>query len=97
MNNLQQVQNAITEMIKSDYPNPIFTTRGHDVLIFQFDSESWNGTMEILDVPNEGIYLQGPYADIEENCETVELFMNEFKEIYLEEQRQLQIYVNEMY
>ena len=48
MNNLQQVQNAITEMIKSDYPNPIFSTRGHDVLIFQFDSESWNGEMEIL-------------------------------------------------
>jgi len=97
MNNLQQVQNAITEMIKSDYPKPIFKVVDHNKMIFQFDSESYNGEMEIYNVPNEGIYLDGPYAFIQDSSETVDRFMNAFKDVYEQEQEQLQIYVNSMY
>ena len=90
MNNLQEVQNKITEMIKSDYPEPIFKVTNDNEIEFQFDETSYNGIMTITQ--DNGFYLEGPYVLIEDPSETVDVFMNEFKDLYEKELEELSIY-----
>lgn len=94
MKNLQEVQNKITEMIKSEYPEPIFKVINDNKIEFEFDEKSWNGIMTITQDEN-GFYLEGTYADIY-HSKTIDLFINEFKDIYEEELEQLSIYEGKM-
>ena len=96
MSKLQEVQVQITEMIKSDYPNPIFKVVDHNKMIFQFDDPSFHGESEIEIYDNDGdvILFDGHGSTIDSNCETVEEFMNEFKEVYKLEQEMLVEFVN---
>jgi hypothetical protein len=97
---LQEVQNQITEMIKSDYPKPIFNYSGGNRLEFQFDNPSFHGESEIGIYNNinpddeEVILFEGYGSTIDNNCTTVEEFMNEFKKVYALEQEMLVEYVN---
>ena len=90
--NLQEVQVQITEMIKSDYPNPIFKVVDHNKMIFQFDDPSFHGECEIeiyKDSDGDVILFQGYGSNIDDNCQTVEEFMESFKSVYALEQEML--------
>ena len=92
MINLQEVQVQITEMIKSDYPNPIFKVVDHNKMIFQFDDPSFHGESEIevyKDSDGDVILFQGYGSTIDDNCQTVEEFMESFKRVYELEQEML--------
>lgn len=92
MINLQEVQVQITEMIKSDYPNPIFKVVDHNKMIFQFDDPSFHGESEIevyKDPDGDVILFQGYGSTIDDNCQTVEEFMESFKRVYELEQEML--------
>ena len=97
MSKLQEVQVQITEMIKSDYPNPIFKVVDHNKMIFQFDNPSFHGESEI-EIYNDGednvILFNGYGSTIDNNCQTVEEFMNEFKRVYKLEQEMLVEFAN---
>lgn len=100
MNKLQEVQKQITKMIKSDYPNPIFKHVDHNKMIFQFNDLSYHGGIEI-EIYNEGedidiILDSNMGSTIDNNCQTVEEFMNEFKGVYKLEQEMLVEHTEQM-
>ncbi len=99
MNKLQEVQVQITEMIKSDYPSPIFKVVDHNKMIFQFDNPSFHGESEIQIYDNDGdvIIFDGYGSTIDNNCDTVEKFMEDFKEVYELEKEQLIIHTSELF
>ena len=75
---LQGVENQITEMIKSDYPYPIFKyTDRH--LEFQFDEMSYHGELYI-ELWDGEVYMSTRRPVISD-C-VGETFMETFKEVY---------------
>ena len=94
MNKVQQIQAQITEMIKSDYPNPIFTWKSPDIVKFQFDKSSFHGECMIEWNEEDGYSMTAYLFDIE--CETIEEFMEQFKEIYEIELEQFEIFSDQL-
>lgn len=87
MTNLQEVQVQITEMIKKDYPNPIFKVVNHDKMIFQFDAMSYHGEIEIIILKDGNLYMNAG------NIECIgSQFMYDFKQVYKNELIELSCY-----
>lgn len=84
MTDLQRVQDGITQMIKSDYPNPIFDWKGYDEVVFQFDSSSYHGELEITFNGIGELYMDAG------NIECIgDTFMDDFKQVYQTELKEL--------
>jgi len=84
MTDLQRVQDEITQMIKSDYPKPIFDWKGYDEVVFQFDSSSYHGELEITFNSIGELYMDaGEFECIGDT------FMDDFKQVYQKELKKL--------